>query len=102
MFNSQYGGMGGVYENPLAWNAANFSKPYIKALKGDADVIPIDPPNKKRYLYSQQTIKGCKKPADINFSFSPAEPAGLLGVTVVWQYAVNCYKLPGLKNGLID
>ena len=42
MYNSPYAGMGGVYENPLPWNANHFSKPYIKALKGDSPFIYQD------------------------------------------------------------
>lgn len=102
MFTSPYGGMGGLYENPLAWNADNFAKPYLKALKGDSPVVYQDPPTKARYLYSQQKCKGCIKPGDITFDFSPAEPEGVWGVTVLWQYAIDCFKLPGSKWGLID
>jgi hypothetical protein len=102
MFASQYGGMGGVYENPLAWNARNFRDPYIKAVQGDSPFIFMDPPSKARYLWSQQPNKGCKFPRQIDFGYIPAEPAGLSGVTVVWQYAINCLKPTGGKWGLID
>jgi hypothetical protein len=33
MFASPYGGMGGIYENPLSTNASFFAAPYLKALK---------------------------------------------------------------------
>ena len=102
MFASPYGGMGGVYENPLSWNAPNFSTPYCKALKGDSPFIFQDPPAKARYLYSQQSQKGCKLPKDITFGFSPAEPDCCKGMTVLWQYAIDCFKLAGSKWGLID
>ncbi len=103
MFNSQYAGMGGVYENPLHWNADNFSKPYVKALKGDGPFIYQDPPSKARYLWSQQPAKGCIRPNDPKFTtlnFRPDEPEGLSGVTVLWQYATNCFKFG--TQGLAD
>lgn len=102
MFRSKYAGMGGVYENPLPWNAPNFSTPYINALKGDSAFIFQDPPAKYRFLYSQQPQKGCVKPGDIKFGFHPAEPTGLAGVTVLWQYAIDCLKVGGSKWGLVD
>ena len=102
MLMSEYAGMGGIYENPLAWNAKNFRDPYIAAVQGDSPIVLADPSFKKRYLWSQQRIKGCKFPLHIDFDFVPAEPEGLSGVTVVWQYAINCLKPTGGRNGLID
>jgi hypothetical protein len=101
MFDSPYGGMGGVYENPLKWNAPNFANPYLKALKGDSPFVFEDPPSKARYLYSQQPCKGCLKPKSITFDFVPAEPHGVRGTTVVWQYGIDCVKRGG-THGLID
>lgn len=100
MRQSQYGGMGGIYENPLKWNAKNFSDPYTKAYKGDSPFIFQDSPGLGRYLWSQQPQKAKKGPGEIDFGFAPAEPPGMAGMTVLWQYAIDC-KL-GTKHGLID
>ena len=105
MYASLYAGAGGMYENPLPWNAPNFSSPYLKALTADAASPVQSFLGSRRYLYSQQPQKGFVPPKSDKFAslaFAPAEPAGLAGETVLWQYAINCLKLGDSKIGLID
>jgi hypothetical protein len=94
MLDSQYGGMGGIYENPLPWNASFFSKPYLTALKGGSPWVAQDPPAKARYLWSQQPCKVNISPKVVP-EFKPAQPEGVRGVTVLWQYAIDCLKTGG-------
>lgn len=100
MFNSQYGGMGGIYENPLKWNGGNFAKPYLEALRGDSPWVFQDPPAKARYLWSQQPAKVNASLASVP-AYAPAEPQGVRDVTVLWQYAIDCLRTGG-KWGNVD
>ena len=101
MLNSQYGGRGGIYENPLKWNAANFGDPYRTALKGAFGFVVQDPHSTARYLWSQQPCKTNIAAKPIPTHFKPAELEGVPNATVIWQYAINCLHAGG-GNGQVD
>lgn len=92
MFNSQFGGAGGVYGNPHKTNAANFNVPYCDAFNNDSNMQGTD--SNAAYIYSSEPEPGCTAAANAP-AFTPDMPPCNPN-TVIWQYAENCFK------GLVD
>jgi hypothetical protein len=105
MYDSSYGGVGGLYCNPV-WTAhwkSNFVKAYCAAVASTS----IPNVTNLSYLYSQLDpngrVAGCAADPS-TLPFTPANPPCHPGGSVIWQYAINCYKgiLPPLNQGIID
>jgi hypothetical protein len=85
MYNSMYGGCGGLYCNSHPINTY-FTYPYGEALK-------MEPTSRNilfnSYLWAQTPAKGCSsKPSSMQFT--PDSPKSHLGGARVWQYATKC------------
>jgi hypothetical protein len=92
MFNSQYGGAGGVYCNPLPGNAAHFSDPYCDAFNNDPNMQGAG--DSAALIYSCQHEPGCSTAANAP-TFNPAVPPCNPNAAI-WQYAESCFQ------GLVD
>lgn len=91
MHDSDFGGAGGVYANPLPMNAPNFNTPYCQAFNADERMRGSDGA-RGGYIYSSEPEPGCGRAPS---RFAPAAPPCNPNA-VVWQYAESCY------NGLVD
>lgn len=87
MFDSQFGGAGGIYGNPHKANAANFNVPYCNAFHGDSNMQGTD--EDAAYIFSSEPEPGCTTAAEAP-AFAPAMPP-CNPHTVIWQYAENCF-----------
>lgn len=91
MHDSDFGGAGGVYANPLPLNAPHFNVPYCQAFNDDENMRGKDGV-RGGYIYSSEPEPGCGR---IPHHFAPATPPCNPN-TVIWQYAESCY------GGLVD
>jgi hypothetical protein len=83
MFNSEFGGAGGVYGNPHRTNAANFNIPYCDAFNNDANMQGT-----AAYVFSSEPEPGCSTASGAP-AFAPDMPPCNPN-TVIWQYAEDC------------
>jgi hypothetical protein len=87
MFNSKYGGRGGLYVNFDKRNAQHQKTVVANAVARfpKSDDAPIR-------IYSQSPFKGEVRPGDAKFDFEykPDELDLFPGSSVVWQYQTNC------------
>ncbi len=92
MYDSEFGGAGGIYANPMPQNAPNFNNPYCQAFNADAKMRGLAG-HHGAYIYSSEPEPGCGVPGPNRFApaTAPCNPN-----TVVWQYAEGCY------GGLVD
>lgn len=96
MWNSIYGGAGGIY---CKTTEPNFVRPYLSAVRAGNPTLAPDFPIWARYLWTTRPqVSGRHKPGDYSI-FAPIEPSdtqgGLQGVTVIHQYALD-------KYGMVD
>jgi hypothetical protein len=87
MFNSQFGGAGGIYGNPNKTNAANFNVPYCNAFISDPNMRGTD--GDAAYIFSSEPEPGCTTAAQAP-AFAPDMPPCNPN-TVIWQYAESCF-----------
>jgi hypothetical protein len=112
-------GRGGLYEDPLQTgsvrNAQNkvdmlFVPAYRKALQADAGnistpVFPPDQPSRARLLWSiRPSVMSGKivSPSDRLTDFKPMELDFHRGMTVLWQYAGDCFVVSKSNDHKID
>lgn len=93
MFNSHYGGAGGLYCNPAGHNVG-FLKNYRNAMNEVTDSLSI--PNIRYFCptFSSGPPKGCNANRK-TIKWNPYEPVFNPGSTQLWQYAIDCHKVQG-------
>jgi hypothetical protein len=96
MFLSQYGGAGGFYCNTADPPFSRFSQEFNKVFQGVT--TPKLWPHSCR-LFAQSPFRGCQV---IPAKYEPQKLTGFPHDPSFWQYAINCDKPPGEKNGLYD
>ncbi|HEV2418171.1 MAG TPA: glycoside hydrolase domain-containing protein [Terriglobia bacterium] len=91
MHDSDFGGAGGVYANPMPSNAPRFNTPYCQAFNSDEKMRGSDGV-RGGYIYSSEPEPGCGRAPG---KYAPAAPPCNPNA-VIWQYAEGCY------SGLVD